>query len=166
MSSRARIGIVLGAVVVLVVAYVIASGSGDDDNDKTTASTTPTQTQAVTGQQGGATDTAASTAPAPAEPAEPAPAEPAEPAVSVVTVKDAKPVGGIQKLKFTKGDQIRFKVVSDTADEIHFHGYDVAQDVKAGGSTTFSVKATIEGRFVVELEDHEQQIAEVEVDPS
>ena len=40
------------------------------------------------------------------------------------------------------------------------------QEVKAGGSTTFDVPATIEGRFVVELEDHEQQIAEVEVDPS
>lgn len=146
MSSRARIGIVLGAVVVLVVAYIIASGSGDDDNGKTAAAT---QTQAVTGQQGGASTTA-----------------PAAPAVPVVTVKDAKPVGGIQKLKFTKGDQIRFKVVSDTTDEIHFHGYDIGQDVKAGGSTTFSVKATIEGRFVVELEDHGQQIAEVEVDPS
>jgi hypothetical protein len=154
MSSRARIGIVVGAVIVLVVAYVIASGSGDDDNDKTTAAT-PTQTQAVTGEQGGSTSTTAATTPAPAEPA-----------VPVVTVKDAKPVGGIQKLKFTKGDRIRFKVVSDTTDEIHFHGYDVGQDVKAGGSTTFDVKATIEGRFVVELEDHEQQIAEVEVDPS
>jgi hypothetical protein len=152
MSSRARIGIVLGAVVVLVVAFIIASSSGDDDkNDKTTASTTPTQ--AVTGEQGGATATNTATAPS-------------APAVPVVTVKDAKPVGGIQKLKFTKGDQIRFKVVSDTTDEIHFHGYDIGQDVKAGGSTTFSTKATIEGRFIVELEDHEQQIAEVEVDPS
>ena len=31
---------------------------------------------------------------------------------------------------------------------------------------TFDVPATIEGRFVVELEDHKTQIAEVEVDPS
>lgn len=154
MSSRARLGIVLGAVVVLVVGFIIASGSGDDDkNDKTAAST---QTTAVTGEAGASTSTTATTAPA----------APAAPAVPVVTVKDAKPVGGIQKLKFTKGDQIRFKVVSDTADEIHFHGYDIGQDVKAGGSTTFSVKATIEGRFEVELEDHGQQIAEVEVDPS
>lgn len=159
MSARARIGIVVGAVIVLVVAYVIASGSGDDDNDKTATATqtqAATQPQAVTGEQGGSTSTTATTAPA----------EPAEPAIPVVTVKDAKPVGGIQKLKFTKGDQIRFKVVSDTADEIHFHGYDVGQDVKAGGSTTFNVKATIEGRFEVELEEHGQQIAEVEVDPS
>jgi hypothetical protein len=152
MSSRARIGIVLGAVVVLVVAYIIASGSGDDDkNDKTSAATQTTSTGLEL--EGGTTLSTKETPP-------PAPATP------VVTVKDAKPVGGIKRLKFTKGDRIRFKVVSDTADEIHFHGYDIAQDVKAGGSTTFSVKATIEGRFVVELEDHEQQIAEVEVDPS
>jgi mannitol-specific phosphotransferase system IIBC component len=158
MSSRARIGIVVGAVVILVVAFVIASSSGDDDNDKTSASTQQT-TAAVTGEQGGATATT------PAQTTSTA-TTPAEPAIAVVTVKDAKPVGGIKKIKFTKGDTIRFKVVSDTADEIHFHGYDIGQDVKAGGSTTFTTKATIEGRFIVELEDHEQQIAEVEVDPS
>jgi hypothetical protein len=84
----------------------------------------------------------------------------------VVTVVDAKPQGGIQKLKFTKGDTIKFTVKSDTTDEIHFHGYDVHQDVTKGGQVTFSVPATIEGKFIVELEDHKTQIAEVEVDPS
>lgn len=159
MSSRARIGIVVGAVVILVVAFVIASSSGDDDNDKTSASTQQATTPAVTGEQGTATATT------PAQTTSTA-TTPAEPAIAVVTVKDAKPVGGIKKITFTKGDTIRFKVVSDTADEIHFHGYDIGQEVKAGGSTTFKTKATIEGRFIVELEDHEQQIAEVEVDPS
>jgi hypothetical protein len=151
MSSRARIGIVLGAVVLLVVAFVVASGGDDDKSDQTSAVTTATQT--VTGEQGAATTTA---------PAEPQPA----PAVPVITVKDAKPVGGVKRITFTKGDTIRFRVVSDTTDEIHFHGYDIAKDVKAGGSVTFTTKATIEGRFIVELEDHETQIAEVEVDPS
>jgi hypothetical protein len=125
MSSRARIGIVLGAVVVLVVALVIASSGGSDDDNAKDAKSSYT-----------------------------------------VTVKDAKPVGGIQKLAFTKGGTIRFTVKSDTTDEIHFHGYDVHKDVKAGGEVSFSVPATIEGRFVVELEDHKTQIAEVEVTPS
>jgi hypothetical protein len=31
---------------------------------------------------------------------------------------------------------------------------------------TFSIPAKIEGRFVVELENHATQIAELEVDPS
>jgi hypothetical protein len=166
MSSRARIGIVVGAVVVLIVAFVIASGSGDDDKGDKAASTQTTETG--TDMEGGTSIVTTATTPAETTPAETAPAEttPAEPEIPVVTVKDAKPVGGIEKIKFTKGDTIEFKVRSDTADEIHFHGYDIAQDVKAGGSTTFKVKATIEGRFVVELEGHEQQIAEVEVDPS
>ena len=159
MSSRARIGLVAAAVVVLVVAFVIAKGGGDDENSSSagTVSTPAAQAPAsttATATTGGA-DTQATTT-----------AAPPTPAVPVVTVVDAKPQGGIKKLKFTKGDTIRFRVKSDTTDEIHFHGYDVHEDVKAGGTATFSVPAKIEGRFVVELEDHGTQIAEVEVDPS
>ncbi len=147
MSSRARIGIVVAAAVVLVVGFIIANGSGDDDKAKTTANTT-------------------TVAPAPGDTTATATTTPAAPAIPVVTVVDAKPQGGVKRITFTKGDTIKFTVRSDTTDEIHFHGYDVHKDVKAGGSVTFSVPATIEGRFVVELEDHGTQIAEVEVDPS
>ena len=84
---------------------------------------------------------------------------------TTVTVVDAKPKGGVQKLSFKKGDQVQFKVVSDTADEIHVHGYDLMKDVPKGGSVSFSFKGSIEGRFVVELEDHKQQIAELDVTP-
>jgi FtsP/CotA-like multicopper oxidase with cupredoxin domain len=160
MSSRARIGIVVGAVVILVVGFVIASGSGDDDKSKPSAAATqttaaPTSTVETTTDMEGGTPTVKTVTAPPA------------PAIPTVTVKDGKPVGGIKKLKFTKGDTIAFKVVADAPGEIHFHGYDIPQEVKtAGGSTTFKVKATIEGRFVVELEASGQQIAEVEVDPS
>jgi hypothetical protein len=157
MSSRARIAIVAAAVVALVVAFVIASGSGDDDKSKTTADTTTAVTPAPA-----ATDTGAATTPETTTTT----AAPAAPQVPVITVVDAKPQGGVKRITFTKGDTIRFKVRSDTTDEIHFHGYDVHEDVKAGGTATFSVPATIEGRFIVELEDHGTQIAEVEVDPS
>ena len=86
-------------------------------------------------------------------------------AVATIRVVDAKPEGGVKKLEFKKGDQVRFEVVSDTADEIHVHGYDLIKDVAKGGSVTFSFKGSIDGRFVVELEDHEQQIAELDVTP-
>src|SRR6478735_7238444 len=61
-----------------------------------------------------------------------------------VTVKDAKPVGGTKDVTFK----------SDTADEVHFHGYDVHKDVPAGGSVHFKFPAKIDGKFVVELENH------------
>jgi hypothetical protein len=156
MSSRGRIGIVVAAVVVLVVGFIIANGSGDDDKAKTTANTTAAGPAPAATTETGATATQATTATTTS----------ATPAVPVVRVVDAKPQGGVKRITFTKGDTIKFTVKSDTADEIHFHGYDVHKDVKAGGSATFSVPATIEGRFVVELEGHGTQIAEVEVDPS
>ena len=84
---------------------------------------------------------------------------------ATVRVVNAKPEGGVKKLEFKKGDQVNFKVVSDTADEIHVHGYDLMKDVEKGGSVSFSFKGSIDGRFVVELEDHKQQIAELDVTP-
>lgn len=85
--------------------------------------------------------------------------------VATIRVRDGKPVGGITKLDYTKGDQIRIKVVSDVADEVHLHGYDIGKDVKAGGSVTFDLPASLEGVFEIELESRKEQIAEVRVEP-
>ncbi len=85
--------------------------------------------------------------------------------VPTVRVVAAKPQGGLQKLSFKKGRRVVFRVVSDTADEIHVHGYDIHKDVKKGGSVTFSFPGRIEGRFVVELEAKGEQIAQLDVVP-
>ncbi|HEY4098789.1 MAG TPA: hypothetical protein VGM33_24915 [Baekduia sp.] len=82
---------------------------------------------------------------------------------ATVTVQGGKPVGGVQKVTFEKGGDIDLTVVSDVADEVHFHGYDVHHDVQPGGTVRFKMKADIEGRFEVELEDAKQQLAEVTV---
>lgn len=85
--------------------------------------------------------------------------------VATIRVRDGKPVGGITKLDYTKGDQIRIKVVSDVADEVHLHGYDIGKDVKAGGSVSFDLPASLEGVFEIELESRKEQIAELRVNP-
>lgn len=86
--------------------------------------------------------------------------------VATIVVKGAEPVGGVQDLTFTEGEDIRFKVESDVADEIHLHGYDVAMEVEAGGSVEFDVPATLTGVFEVELEQRVVPIAEITVDPA
>ena len=91
----------------------------------------------------------------------PAPAAPA-----VIDIRGGKPVGGIKKLNYTKGDQVRFRVNSDVSDEIHVHGYDFHKDVAKDGSVSFSFPAKIEGVFVIELESQGEQIAELRVKPS
>ncbi len=88
-----------------------------------------------------------------------------EPAVATIVVRDGEPVGGVQELEYDAGEQVRFRVRSNVADEVHVHGYDVEEEVPAGSSATLSFPADIEGIFEVELHGSEQQIAELRVNP-
>jgi hypothetical protein len=144
MSTGARLGILAGIIVVAIVALVIAGGGGDDNKSDTaaTSASTSTSTSTTTTQ-----------------------AKPAGPPTFTVIVAHAKPVGGVKKIKVHKGDKLRLVVKSDTADEIHIHGYDLHKDVEAGGTVRFNFKATIDGGFEIELEALKQQIAELTVEP-
>jgi hypothetical protein len=84
---------------------------------------------------------------------------------TTIVVKDAKPVGGVRTITYAKGRTIDLKVQSDTADEVHFHGYDVHKDVPKGGTVEFRFPAKIDGKFIVELENHKQTLANVKVEP-
>ena len=135
---------VLGLVVVVaVVAFVIAqSGGGSSSSTKTTQAQAPT---------GGTTVKSTTTS--------------AAPAPKLIVVKNEKAVGGVQDINVKKGDQVRFTVQSDSAQEIHVHGYDFHKNVPKNGSVTFSFPAKIDGGFVIELEGPGQQIAALKVQP-
>jgi hypothetical protein len=82
-----------------------------------------------------------------------------------ITVVDGKPEGGVKTITYNKGDTVDLTIKSDTADEVHIHGYDVHKDVEKGGSAHFSFPASIDGRFVVELEGKGEQLASLQVEP-
>lgn len=84
---------------------------------------------------------------------------------AVIRVVNGKPAGGVRALSYHSGDRIELTVRSDTADEIHIHGYDLHKDVEKGGSVHFSFPATLEGEFVIELENAKQQLAALRVAP-
>lgn len=136
----------------LAALSLAACGGGDDDTTSAAAETTAT---APSGDTGGGETTAPSTNTADATLER----------VPTIVVKNGEPVGGIQELEFDSGDQIRFKVSSDAAEEIHVHGYDIAKEVPAGGSVEFDFPAEIEGIFEAELEGLGVQIAELRVNP-
>jgi hypothetical protein len=85
--------------------------------------------------------------------------------VPTITVRNGEPVGGIQTLEFSAGDEIRFRVASDEAEEIHVHGYDISQEVPAGGVVEFDFPAELEGIYEAELEELGVQIAELRINP-
>jgi hypothetical protein len=82
-----------------------------------------------------------------------------------VEIKGGKPVGGIQRATATKGQTVAIVVHSDVSDEVHVHGYDLHEDVKAGGTARVRFKATLTGVFEAELESRSLQIVELTVKP-
>jgi hypothetical protein len=181
LSGVQRAGMVLGALAVLLIAFVIFRG-GDDSGSQTsspagettTAQSTTTTTTSTSPGDAGATATSADDAGTTTDDSASetgststeTQTQPAQPPVRTIRVVNGQPQGGIRTLSYKKGDRVRFKVQSDVADEIHVHGYDLKKDVTAGGSAQFSFSATIEGRFEVELENAHTQIAQLEVSPS
>src|SRR3954469_5530683 len=50
---------------------------------------------------------------------------------TTIEVKDAKPVGGVKTITYKKGKTIDLTIKSDTADEAHFHCYDVHRPARS-----------------------------------
>jgi len=140
-----RIGLIGAALVVAALAFLLFAG-GDDDEDSTSSSTTtqPTLSQEPTGS---------------------VPAPEPKPAVDVVRVVGGEPKGGVKDITVEKGDTVRIEVRSDTAAEVHVHGYELMKDVEAGGSVGFRFKADAEGVFEIELEQTHTQIVQLTVEP-
>lgn len=144
MPRNAKIGLLVAASALIVAAFVILR-PGDDTGTQTTA--TEPSARATTPQ-------ATTTGP-----------EKARPKVATIRISGGRPAGGLRKLTFKEGGTIRFRVTGDADDEVHLHGYDIEKPVGPGKAASFSVPATITGRFEVELHDTATPIAEVTVEP-
>ena len=140
----ARLLIVLAAVAALAVAFVLLR---PDDDDGAAAATTALTTKET------ATDTAPTTATTP------------EPVRLVVTVREGRPVDGIARAEASEGEPIILVVRSDVADHVHVHGYDLMADVGPGQPARMQFRATLTGRFEIELEERAEQIAQLTVVP-
>lgn len=136
------------ALLLTLVALAGLTACGSDDDETTGATTTTEAPAGGNGSQDGK---------------QPAGSE--QPPLETIVVRDGAPVGGVAELEYDAGEQVRFRVISDEADEVHVHGYDVGQEIPAGGTATLSFPADIEGIFEVELHGSEKQIAELRVNP-
>ena len=155
MSNVARVGLLVGAVVILVLAFVLLAPSDDEPGTATTPTATAPVATTPTTTPGGATQT--TTAPAAPEPAQ---------EFETIRVRNGEPAGGVQTITVKKGERARIQISSqDTSDEIHLHGYDLTRDLKAGGSVRFSFQADAEGIFEIELEGAHTQIGKLVVEP-
>ena len=147
--SRAQRFTFLGIAAVIAVLAVVLIGGGKDESETptTTSQTTPTPT-----------------------PDEPEPDETATPTSTPTATPTPEPPpllegGKVTKLRFKEGDTVTFRVVSDVPEEVHVHGYNIANDLEPGKVVTVSFKGDITGIFEIEYEHAGEQIGQLRVDP-
>jgi hypothetical protein len=146
MASRLALSAVL---VGAVIALAGCGGSGESAETEAPPAATDTSTTEVTSA------TTAETAPAPS---------PAPPTQRItIRVVGGTPQGGIARPEVKNGANVLLVVRSDTADEVHLHGYDISRDVAAGDTARIRFVAKIPGRFEVELENSGVVLAELTV---
>jgi plastocyanin len=137
MSRNQRIGLIVAALLVAVIAFVIASPGADDDGDRAAQTTATTETS---GSSGTGTETAT----------EPPP--PPKPEVTRIQIRGGEVVGGPAEIKAKNGDTVVIVVSADAPDDIHLHGYDIEKKAAPGQPARFRFKANLEGEF--EIESH------------
>jgi hypothetical protein len=146
-----RLLIAAAGIVVAVVLFLVFRPDGNDDSASPPPPPNPPTTPTTVATQ------------PPPPPTTPKP-KPAVVRVAIV-VLGGKPVGGIRRVTVAKNRQVVLIVRADVSDHIHLHGYDVMRDVAPGKPARLAFRATIPGRFEVELEDRKLQIADITVNP-
>ena len=80
----------------------------------------------------------------------PSEAGPADPSAIRFQVAHGKLAKGPREVEVALGDQVVLEIVSDTADEVHVHGYDIEKRTGPGTPARVRFEATIPGVFEVE----------------
>lgn len=145
-----KVVLVLGGAAILVALFLVLRP--DDDNDDA-ATPPPPPTETTTGTT---TTTARTTTTRP---------EPAGPTPIRIVVRGGRVIGGLERARLERGERAVLIVRADVSDHVHLHGYDIMRDVAPGAPARLPFRATIPGRFEVELEDRGLQIAQIEVRP-
>jgi hypothetical protein len=134
----------------LVAALVVLPGcaAGDDSDVATTSSPSPSATSTS------ASPTVTSASPSPTE-------ESAE--EITVTITDGKVRPKPRRVEIEQDSTVRLLVTSDVRDELHVHGYDLEEPLRAGRETTLEFVADESGIFEVETHDSGLTLLQLEV---
>ena len=72
---------------------------------------------------------------------------------------------GIVRETAKKDTSVLLIVRADVTDHVHVHGYDLMSDISPGHPVRMQFRARLTGRFEIELEDAQRQIAQLTVVP-
>ena len=97
--------------------------------------------------------------------AQPAGGSSAPAEVFELVIKGGRPVGGPALLQVHEGEQVTLNIRSDSADELHLHGYDLHAHITPEQTATLQFTANHTGRFGMELHKAHTELGALEVYP-
>lgn len=155
MALGRRVAILVIAAAVLVGLFLVLRGMSEETaapNTTTAAATKPARTT----ERPGRTTTGKQPQPPPRP----------ETTVVRIPIRGGTVAGGVKRVTVEKGGRVLIAVSSDdVSDHVHVHGYDLFRDVAPGSPAQIHFRATLAGRFEVELEERGLQVAELVVRP-
>lgn len=82
-----------------------------------------------------------------------------------LAAKGGKRVGEIKVVKLKRDDAVTVEIVSDRADEVHVHGYDLKLKLEPNKAATLQFAAKRTGRFAIELHKSGAELGVLEIYP-
>jgi hypothetical protein len=149
MMPWVRWAILAASVVLLVVLFALLRPDDVSDGATPTPSS-PTVTETSSPSDGVSPTPSQSQAP--------------ERTIIEVTYRDGA-VRGPTSFTVTQGERVRLLVHADVSDEIHFHGYDLSDDVTPQEAARIDFVANAAGVYEVELEGAGEPLFELEIVP-
>jgi heme/copper-type cytochrome/quinol oxidase subunit 2 len=144
------------AVVVLAAGYALLKPHRGAENPQAGVATLPPVDAQATPRQA-----AALAAPA----ANQVLVQDATPNVYDIVVRGGRRISEPAVLKVHQGDDVKFRITSDVADEFHLHGYNLHVQVSAEQSAVLQFTAKLTGRFTYELHKSGKELGALEVYP-
>ena len=89
----------------------------------------------------------------------------AQPNVFDIVVQNGKRSSEPAVLRAHQGDEVTLRITSDTADELHLHGYDLHLRVSPESTAVLEFTANRTGRFTYELHKSGVELGALEVYP-
>jgi hypothetical protein len=78
---------------------------------------------------------------------------------------NGEPVGGVETFTANQGDTVNIGLSTDEMATFHLHGYDLEFEIESGGNDSIELLADATGRFAIEIEELEQDVAFLEIRP-
>ena len=82
-----------------------------------------------------------------------------------LVLKDGKLASGQAVMQVHRGEQVVLRFKSNTADELHLHGYDLYARITPQETAVLEFNANRTGRFTLELHEAQTELGALEVYP-